>query len=59
MGFFGDLYHIFIVLEYVPGVTLERMFKSDSKTVSKVLSQVLNAVKYLHNKKIIHRDIKP
>jgi len=60
----GNLY---IVTEYYNGGTLEKALKIYKKKNNKIISeeigqyimrQIIEGMKYLHNKKIIHRDIK-
>lgn len=53
---------IYITLEYMPGGTLKqlientkRLKESESKII---LYQVAKAVQYLHNRSIVHRDLK-
>jgi eukaryotic-like serine/threonine-protein kinase len=52
-----------IIMEYVEGITLEKLIKRQSKLpeafVWKVMEQIAGAVAHLHDQKIIHRDLKP
>ncbi len=53
----------FIVMEYVPGVTLKKIIQKDAplsteKTVH-IAMQIAKAMEFAHNNEIIHRDIKP
>ena len=54
----------FIVLEYFDGIGLDKFLKNDNNILNehdkfKVINQILDAIKYSHNKNIIHRDLKP
>ena len=52
-----------IVMEYVEGLTLERLIKRQGALpesfVWKVFEQMVSAVAYLHSNGIYHRDLKP
>jgi len=55
--------NFYIVMEYLPGITLAEKIKND-KTISKseflvILEQLVSVISALHEKKIIHRDLKP
>lgn len=57
----GDLGEC-IVMEYVDGETLESAVTSGKLTedmVVKIACQLLDAMEYMHAKRIVHRDIKP
>ena len=53
----------YIVMEYVEGKTLKQVIAEDgpfdAKTVLELGAQMVSALKHAHQKKIIHRDIKP
>lgn len=59
-----DLGPDYIVMNYIDGKTIADMISSDDKwikvknNVIKVLGQILDALQYLHNKNLIHCDIK-
>jgi len=56
-------YGLFMVMEYVPGTTLDEIIKKDGPLpVDKALlvfRQLLNAISHAHRVGVIHRDIKP
>ncbi len=53
----------YIVMEFLPGDTLERILKSDRQLslVDKleIVRQVCDGIGYAHQKGVVHRDIKP
>ena len=56
--------YIFIVTEFLEGVTLKKYFKNRKIVFTEpeacsIMSQIANGVKYLHKYGIVHRDLKP
>ncbi len=52
----------FVVMEYVPGLTLEQFGdqnRPDSRRVARLLVELARVGAYLHDRGIIHQDIKP
>ncbi len=53
----------FIAMEYVPGESLEEVFKSGRvlafKEIADLLTQIASGLDYAHERSIVHRDIKP
>ena len=54
--------NIFINMEYMPGGSISAMLKQykafEEKVIKKFTRQVLQGLVYLHEKGVIHRDIK-
>lgn len=52
-----------IIMEYVDGVTLEQLLRTegrlDNTRLARILAQVTDALRHLHGQGIVHRDIKP
>ncbi|KAK5781677.1 hypothetical protein RI543_000863 [Arxiozyma heterogenica] len=59
-----DFFDSYIILEYCTGGDLYEAIKDDivprsTNAITHIISQILDAVEYVHNKHIYHRDIKP
>ena len=61
-GFFDDKTHLYIVLEYMEGGTLYEQLKKgnfNEKNAAFAVRQITEAIEYLHDMGIAHRDLKP
>ena len=60
---FTDQLHVYIVMELVKGgELLERLQKRHSFTeqqASTIFKQLVSAVSFMHQKNVVHRDLKP
>ena len=60
-GYFMDDENIYLILEYISGNNASKMFKTQLPSkiqVKHIIKQLVEAVKFCHEKGIIHRDIK-
>lgn len=62
-GFFEDPTHLYIVLDYMEQGTLYSKLKKNSTLkegeAAKIIKEMFEAIDYLHDLGIAHRDIKP
>lgn len=63
LNFFRDDYKSFLVMDYIEGKNFEDLVlnegsKFNEKESLQILLKVLNIVKYIHKKKVIHRDLR-
>jgi len=64
-GYFWDAKRIYLILEFASNGELFKLLKKqpsnrfDEATSSRYMRQMVDALQYLHKKRIIHRDIKP
>lgn len=64
-GYFHDDKRIYLILEYAPNGELFKELNAqpdkrfDEVRTATYVSQLADALKYCHSKKVIHRDIKP
>ena len=63
MDFVETKSHMYIIMEYVPGGDLQGYMQSHGtlheEPARDMTKQILDALQYLHQKNITHRDIKP
>lgn len=60
-GWFEDTDTIYLVLEYIPERDCAKYFKHNLPTkqqIKSILQQLVGVLEYIHNKGIVHRDIK-
>ncbi|KAM3136682.1 hypothetical protein pb186bvf_011127 [Paramecium bursaria] len=54
-----NLNHIYLIMEFIDGVTLKDIRPKNELEVAQILKQILNALKYMHSLGVVHRDLKP
>ena len=64
IDYYEDEAGLYLIMEYVEGVTLDNYIKDVSGPLPEekaipLMTQILDAFSYAHEKQIIHRDIKP
>lgn len=64
-GYFDDSENIYLILEFMEEGTLfskmkkEKQKHFDEKITSQRMDDVLHAIRYMHERQVAHRDIKP
>ena len=62
-GFFHDSENIYLIMEYCSGNHLFKMIRQrkqfEEEEIVSILSNVFEAVSYIHCHGVIHRDLKP
>ena len=58
LEFFESVTHFLIVMEYCPGKAIDKR-KLSERNLSEMMTQILEALFYLHKKKITHLDLNP
>ncbi|CAD8094072.1 unnamed protein product [Paramecium primaurelia] len=54
--------HLYLIMERLVGLTLDKLMKQSilsEQSIRNYMTQILNALVFLHRKNIIHRDLKP
>jgi calcium-dependent protein kinase len=49
----------YLVMEYLPLPSLDNYNIKNEKDLKDIVSQTIEAIEYLHNRNICHRDVKP
>ncbi|MBA4032911.1 MAG: serine/threonine protein kinase [Planctomyces sp.] len=49
----------YIIMEHVDGQTIDKYISQNPESINAVFTQTVAGFKYLHNSKILHRDIRP
>ncbi|KAK8882465.1 hypothetical protein M9Y10_045107 [Tritrichomonas musculus] len=61
-GNFEDFYNYYIVLEFAPGGSVKDLVRSNTRLseseTARILREVMSGLCYIHDNKIIHRDLK-
>lgn len=60
-GYFTDDNNIYILMEYIDGLDLVDWFRKNpsNEQIFNLIKQLLEALKYIHEKNIVHSDINP
>lgn len=62
-GYFYDDLHVYIILEYAAKGEMFKLLQKKKRFTeqegAKYISEMVQALKYIHSKNVIHRDIKP
>ena len=59
---FNDPYNLFYTYEYITGIPLKHLIKTENITLDKAkfyIASIITILDYIHKKRIIHRDLRP